>query len=124
MSLSRRLTVIERSLMRRMPRHLIATVAETPDLDQYRAVMEASAMRADGRLAPGTYLEGMCDWQRVMLDDYGEAMATLMSIGRNDNVDPAKAGSAGATCQASGVADQPGPSQPGGIGRYRRSSRE
>jgi hypothetical protein len=54
-------------------------VAETADLDQYRAVMEASAMRADGRLAPGAYLDEMIDWQRELLDDYGEAFATLIS---------------------------------------------
>ena len=89
MSLGRRLTVLERRLMRRMPRPFVAPVAETPDLDQYRAVMEASAMRADGRLAPGAYLDGMIDWQREMLDDYGEALASLMSTERKGNVDPA-----------------------------------
>jgi hypothetical protein len=78
MSLNQRLTVLEWRLMRKMPRPFVTPVAETPDLDQYRAVMEASAMRADGRLAPGAYLDEMIDWQREMLDDYGEAFASLM----------------------------------------------
>jgi hypothetical protein len=90
MSLSRRLTVIERRLMRRMPWPFVAPVAETPDLDQYRAVMEASEMRADGRLAPGAYLDAMVDWQRELLDDYGEAFATLMPSVRKGDVDPSK----------------------------------
>jgi hypothetical protein len=88
MSISQRLTVIERRLMRRMPRPYVAPVAEMPDLDQYRVVMEASAMRADGRLAPGAYLDEMIDWQREMLDDYGEAFATLMASERKGDVDP------------------------------------
>jgi hypothetical protein len=79
MTFSRRLSVVERRLERRMPRPFVAPVAETPDLDQYRAVMEASAMRADGRLAPGAYLDEMIDWQREMLDDYGEAFASLIA---------------------------------------------
>jgi hypothetical protein len=88
MSLIRRLTVLKRRLMRRMPRPFVAPVAETVDLDQYRAVMEASAMRADGRLAPGAYLDEMIDWRREMLDDYGEAFATLMASERKSHVDP------------------------------------
>jgi hypothetical protein len=46
-------------------------------------------MRADGRLAPGAYLDGMVDWQREFLDNYGEAVATLMFVGRKGDVDPA-----------------------------------
>jgi hypothetical protein len=63
--------------------------AETGDLDQYRAILEASVMRADGRLGPGSYLEGMVDWQREFLDTYGEAFAPLISIERKGDVDPA-----------------------------------
>ena len=71
-----------------MPRTFVAPVTETPDLDQYRAVMEASAMRADGRLPPGAYLDEMIDWQREMLDDYGKALASLMASKRRGDVDP------------------------------------
>jgi hypothetical protein len=92
--LDRRLKALER----RVPRPVVIPVAEVKDLDQYQAVLDASVMRADGRLAPGVYLDGMMGWQQQFLDDYGEAMATLMSIGRKDNVDPAKAGGTRATC--------------------------
>jgi hypothetical protein len=71
-----------------MPLPFVAPVAETPDLDQYRAVMETSVMRADGRLAPGAYLGETIDWQREMLDDYGEAFASLMASERKGDVDP------------------------------------
>jgi hypothetical protein len=63
--------------------------AETADLDQCRAILEASLMRADGRLAPDAYLDGMVDWQREFLDTYGEAFASLMHDERKGNVDPA-----------------------------------
>jgi hypothetical protein len=89
MNLDRRLKVLERRLKQSMPRPAVIPAAEVNDLDQYQALMDASAMRADGRLAPGAYLDGMCDWQREFLDTYGEAVATLMFIGRKDNVDPA-----------------------------------
>jgi hypothetical protein len=85
MSLEQRLRVLERS----MPRRPAVPPAETGDLDQYRAILEASMMRADGRLAPGSYLEGMADWQREFLDDYGEAFASLMPAERKGDVDPA-----------------------------------
>jgi hypothetical protein len=85
MGLDRRLKALER----RMPRPVVIPAAEVKDLDQYQAVLDASAMRADGRLAPGVYLDGMAGWQKQFLDDYGKAMATLISIGRNPNVDPA-----------------------------------
>ena len=70
-------------------REMTDAPAETGDLDQYRAILDASVMRADGRLGPGSYLEGMLDWQRKTLDDYGEAFASLMSDERKGDVDPA-----------------------------------
>jgi hypothetical protein len=85
MSLARRLKTLERT----MPRPVVIPAAEVNDLDQYQAILDASAMRADGRLAPGAYLDGMIDWQREFLDDYGEAIATLMSVGRKSDVAPA-----------------------------------
>jgi hypothetical protein len=85
MSLARRLKTLERT----MPRPVVIPTADVNDLDQYRVLMDASAMRADGRLAPGAYLDGMCDWQREILDDHGEAIATLGFTGRKGNVNPA-----------------------------------
>jgi hypothetical protein len=108
MSLARRLKTLERT----MPRPVVTPATETRDLDQYRVLMDASAMRADGRLAPGAYLDGMIDWQREMLDTYGEAMATLMFIGRKSDVDQVQAGGAGTPCQGGGIAAQPGLVQP------------
>jgi hypothetical protein len=75
MGLDRRLKALER----RVPRPVVIPVAEVNDLDQYQAVLDASVMRADGRLAQGAYLDGMMGWQRAFVDDYGEAMVTLMS---------------------------------------------
>jgi hypothetical protein len=89
MNLSRRLRILQRRLERNLPRPVVTPPVETKDLDQYQAVMDASAMRADGRLAPGEYLDGMVDWQREFLDNYGEAVATLMFVGRKGDVDPA-----------------------------------
>jgi hypothetical protein len=70
MSLARRIKTLERT----MPRPVVTPVVETRDLDQYQAILDATAMRADGRLAPGMYLDGMIEWQRELLDDYGEAI--------------------------------------------------
>ena len=70
-------------------REMTDAPAETGNLDQYGAILEASMMRADGRLALGSYLEGMVDWQREFLDTYGEAFASLMHDERKGNVDPA-----------------------------------
>jgi hypothetical protein len=72
-----------------MPRRPAVSPAETGDLDQYRAILEASMMRADGRLALGSYLEGMVDWQREFLDTYWEVFASLMHNERKGDVDPA-----------------------------------
>jgi CO dehydrogenase/acetyl-CoA synthase delta subunit len=98
MGLDQRLKTLERRVQRSTPRPVVIPAAEVNDQDQYRAILDASAMRADGRLALGSYLENMAEWQRNFLDTYGAAMVTLMYIGRKDNVDPQKAGSAGATC--------------------------
>jgi hypothetical protein len=72
-----------------MPRPAVIPAAEVNDLDQYRVLMDASAMRADGRLAPGAYLDGMIDWQREILDDYGETIASMMTVERKADVAPA-----------------------------------
>jgi len=78
MSLARRLKTLERT----MPRPAIVPAAETTSLDQYRVLMDASAMRADGRLASGVYIDGMAPWQREFVGNYGQAIVTLMCMDR------------------------------------------